>query len=64
MLEKMNEKIEQLDNYEKIISVATNLFDIIIENRELPNNEKILVVDLLNAMLNDELYKVRGEIWI
>ena len=64
MLEKMNEKIEQLENYEKIISVATNLFDIIIENRELPNNEKILVVDLLNAMLNNELYKVRGEIWI
>lgn len=64
MLEKMNEKIEQLDNYEKIVSVATNLFDIIIENRDLPNNEKILVVDLLNAMLNDELYKVRGEIWI
>ncbi len=62
MLEKMNEKIEQLDNYEKIVSVATNLFDIIIENRDLPNNEKILVVDLLNAMLNDELYKVRGEI--
>lgn len=64
MLEKMNEKIEQLDNYEKIVSVAINLFDIIIENRDLPNNEKILVVDLLNAMLNDELYKVRGEIWI
>ncbi len=62
MLENMSEKIEQLDNYERIISLATNLFDIIIENRDLPNNEKILVVDLLNAMLNSELYNVRGEI--
>lgn len=62
MLESMSEKIEQLDNYERIISLATNLFDIIIENRDLPNNEKILVVDLLNAMLNSELYNVRGEI--
>lgn len=62
MLENMSEKIEQLDNYEKIISLATNLFDIIIKNRDLSNNEKILVVDLLNAMLNSELYNVRGEI--
>ncbi len=57
MLEKMQEKIEQLENHEQIISLSSRLFDIIVENRELKDNEKILVVDLLNAMLNDELYK-------
>lgn len=57
MLEKMQEKIALLENHEQIISLSNRLFDIIVENRDLPDNEKILVVDLLNAMLNNELYK-------
>ena len=57
MLEKMQEKIALLENHEQIVSLSNRLFDIIVENRDLPDNEKILVVDLLNAMLNNELYK-------
>lgn len=57
MLEKMHEKIALLENHEQIVSLSNRIFDIIIENRDLPDNEKILVVDLLNAMLNNELYK-------
>jgi len=57
MLEKMREKIELLEDHEQIVSLSNRLFDIIVENRDLPDNEKILVVDLLNAMLNNELYK-------
>jgi|GEM_PF-3422110 hypothetical protein len=57
MLEKMQEKIALLENHEQIVSISNRLFDIIVENRDLPDNEKILVVDLLNAMLNNELYK-------
>lgn len=57
MLEKMREKIDLLENHEQIVSLSNRLFDIIVENKDLPDNEKILVVDLLNAMLNNELYK-------
>lgn len=57
MLEKMREKIALLENHEQIVSLSNRLFDIIVENRDLPDNDKILVVDLLNAMLNSELYK-------
>lgn len=57
MLEKMREKIALLENHEQIVSLSNRLFDIIVENRDLPDNEKILVADLLNAMLNNELYK-------
>ena len=57
MLEKMREKIALLENHEQIVSLSNRLFDIIVENRDLPDNEKILVADLLNAMLNSELYK-------
>jgi len=57
MLEKMQEKIALLENQEQIISLSNRLFDIIVENKDLPDNEKILVVDLLNAMLNNKLYK-------
>lgn len=57
MLEKMREKIALLEDHEQIVSLSNRLFDIIVENRDLPDNEKILVVDLLNAMLNNELYK-------
>lgn len=60
MLEKMQEKIALLENHEQIVSLSNRLFDIIVENRDLPDNEKILVVDLLNAMLNNELYKSKG----
>ena len=57
MLEKMQQKIAVLEDHEQIISLSNRLFDIIVENKNLPDNEKILVVDLLNAMLNNELYK-------
>lgn len=57
MLEKMREKIAVLDNQEEITLLANELFNKIIQNENLQSNEKILVVDLLNAMLNNKLYK-------
>jgi hypothetical protein len=57
MLEKIYESIMELDNNEKIRLLAEDLFNKILEEQELQDNEKILVVDLLNAMLNNSLYK-------
>lgn len=56
MLDILIKKIELLDNKETILDLVTSLYKI-IEQTNLPSNDKIIVVDLLNAMVNNKMYK-------
>lgn len=57
MLEELLRRIEELKNKDQIIKAANDIVDEIMNNSNLEDNEKILVVDLINAIMNDKLYK-------
>lgn len=59
MLEKLEEKINGLYNKEEIFNLTNKLFKEIIDDTKISENDKLLVVDLLNAMVNDRFYKSR-----
>lgn len=59
MLEKLEEKINGLYNKEEIFNLTNMLFKEIIDDTKISENDKLLVVDLLNAMVNDRFYKSR-----
>lgn len=57
MLEELVKRIELLDNKEEIINAANAIVEQILKNQKLEDNEKLLVVDLVNAIINEKMYK-------
>lgn len=57
MLEELVKRIELLDNKEEIINTANAIVEQILKNQKLEDNEKLLVVDLVNAIINEKMYK-------
>ena len=57
MLEELVKRIELLDNKEEIINAANAIVEQILKNQKLEDNEKLLVVDLINAIINERMYK-------
>lgn len=57
MLEELVKRIESLENKDEIINAANTIVEQIMRNPNLEENEKLLVVDLINAIINERMYK-------
>lgn len=57
MLEDLAKRIELLENKDEIINAANTIVEQIMRNPNLEENEKLLVVDLINAIINERMYK-------
>lgn len=57
MLEELAKRIELLENKDEIINAANTIVEQIMRNPNLEENEKLLVVDLINAIINERMYK-------
>lgn len=57
MLEELVKRIELLENKNEIINAANTIVEQIMRNPNLEENEKLLVVDLINAIINERMYK-------
>ena len=57
MLEELAKRIELLENKDEIINAANTIVEQIMQNPNLEENEKLLVVDLINAIINERMYK-------
>ena len=57
MLEMLLDRIQLLENKKEIMELANELLTIILNNKTLPDNDKLMTVDLLNALVNNQLYK-------
>ncbi len=57
MLEELVKRIELLENKDEIINAANTIVEQIMQNPNLEENEKLLVVDLINAIINERMYK-------
>ncbi|MBO5414582.1 MAG: hypothetical protein J6A17_03030 [Bacilli bacterium] len=57
MLEELVKRIELLENKDEIINAANTIVEQIMRNPNLEENEKLLVVDLINAIINERMYK-------
>ena len=51
MLEELAKRIELLENKDEIINAANTIVEQIMRNPNLEENEKLLVVDLINAII-------------
>ena len=57
MLEELVKRIELLEKKDEIINDANTIVEQIMRNPNLEENEKLLVVDLINAIINERMYK-------
>ena len=57
MLEELVKRIELLENKDEIINAANTIVEQIMQNPNLEENEKLLVVDLINTIINERMYK-------
>ena len=57
MLQELVKRIESLENKDEIINAANTIVEQIMRNPNLEENEKLLVVDLINAIINERMYK-------
>ena len=57
MLEELVKTIELLEKKDEIINAANTIVEQIMRNPNLEENEKLLVVDLINAIINERIYK-------
>ena len=57
MLEELVKRIKLLENKDEIINAANTIVEQIMQNPNLEENEKLLVVDLINAIINERMYK-------
>ena len=57
MLEELVKRIKLLENKDEIINAANTIVEQIMRNPNLEENEKLLVVDLINAIINERMYK-------
>ena len=57
MLEELVKRIELLEKKDEIINAANTIVEQIMRNPNLEENEKLLVVDLINAIINERMYK-------
>lgn len=57
----MLDKINLLDNKEVIISSADKILEMLMEDKNLNDSEKLMAIELAVAKLNYELYNISGD---
>ena len=57
----MLDKLKVHPNGEKIIDVAYDIVDKIKEDERFNDSEKLLIVDLILAKINYDLFKISGD---
>lgn len=57
----MLDKINLLDNREVIISSADKILEMLMEDKNLNDSEKLMAIELAVAKLNYELYNISGD---
>ena len=61
ILNYMLDKINLLDNREVIISSADKILEMLMEDKNLNDSEKLMAIELAVAKLNYELYNISGD---
>ena len=61
ILNYMLDKINLLDNKEVIISSADKILEMLMEDKNLNDSEKLMAIELAVAKLNYELYNISGD---
>ena len=57
----MLDKINLLDNKDKIKLVAEKIVNLLKEDSKLDDSEKLMTIELAMAQLNYDLYKISGD---
>lgn len=57
----MLDKINLLENKDNIIGTANQIFDILMDNENLDDSEKLMTIELAMAKINFVLYKISGD---
>ena len=57
----MLDKINLLENKDNIIGVADEIFNLLMENENLNDSEKLMTIELAMAKINYVLYKISGD---
>ena len=57
----MLEKINVLENKEEIIHSADKIVELLKENKNLDDSEKLMTIELAVAKINYELYHISGD---
>ncbi len=57
----MLDKIELLEKKDEIISLADKIFDLLIQDKNLDESEKLMTIELAMAKVNYELYHISGD---
>ena len=57
----MLDKINLLENKDNIIGTADQIFDILMDNENLDDSEKLMTIELAMAKINFVLYKISGD---
>lgn len=58
-MDYMLDKINLLDNKDNIINTANEIVKLLKNNKKLNDSEKLMTIELADAFLNHELYKVK-----
>ena len=57
-MDYMFDKINVLENKDNIINTANEIVKILKENKNLNDSEKLMTIELAEALLNHDLYKI------
>lgn len=60
-MDYMFDKINLLANKDNIITTAQNIVKLLQENKNLNDSEKLMTIELAEALLNHELYKINDK---
>ena len=57
----MLDKINLLDNKNEIINTSNEIVDILKNNEQLDDSEKLMTIELAMAQINYDLYHISGD---